>query len=1022
MKRTQKIKEIWKNLPSLPAHAYVPPNVNKDDQSKKKITTGLQKLHEKAKEGLTENTPEGVNFLKQRHLVGLVMRNYCRSLKAIKNKVYLKRVKGLTAVVMGLALNGLDSEDGLGSEASLDSINVTALDAELLKADEPEPAEATDAPAAQAWTTGAVGQKPPEKKAAQPTPVNPQANGSPTNPGGNENRKGPPTRHGTAGPQILAPKELRELSEAAMKQARLKHNCERKEKLAGLSKAGPAFFASSFSAKIAPLERDAGPEFAEVMKSLRACERIDGLTNDNVAKLEADARRYLAHFEKLGAAASFMYASQAKKKACEQILTRTPLAACHLAQKDLGAAEAWGPAQEHQAGAIYAKALFETGDTAAARVQASKVGSGGVNQSWWVEKQGDPNGPKKKFIFKPAELEKELPGFPPGGSACREVLGKAVADKLQALTGLDFRAPETLLVNVAKGRLAGFNDRDPEKPETVGSMQHFTKVGGELADELKRYPDLAKRIPKEECQKMAVLDLVSLNTDRHSGNFLVAGADTASPSLVPIDHGLVLPSRAGLESRFSCLGPPHTALSKFPAAEEPFTPEMAALVAAIDPAEVVKGLAEAQEVMEKQHPDQARKANIGKDNFDLVVRSCQFLKAGVAAGLSPAELFDAHVHYQSAIFDTPPEGAEAAFAKVIQGVRARSPLRMQAMQAMPGGPDDVEPVARDLQALGWDVEVAPKEGGKHMAYQMLLANPALVACRQNKTVNPAFQDEIAGLKAKHQMLGIDPSALPTTANPVELRNKLEDAITDELRNRWLAEKNKLPADERKKLPTGNAADRIRAVYGEFVTEGGAQVLQSAGVDVTGKNIVEILDAYTDQTLNRLRSEGVTASFEKAWPGSLKKNDRHHQAEVLRAWEQYVAEGGDQKYGELGCPKGVTDIPVRLRYLRKAKKLQAALANVQPGAATTTQPRRTEPAPGAQDQAAQEQEATYHELFASVRKKLASATVQQQQKAVRTLQVVNNLKQRQQLGNAVLALRGLMDELKSEPVAAQAHAG
>src|SRR5262249_18334686 len=111
MKRTQKIQEMWKNLTRNAANAYVPPNINKDAQSKKNITTGLLKLHEKAKKGLTENTPEGTNFLKQRNLVGLVMRNYCRSLKNIKNKGYLKRVKGLTAVVMGLMLNNLDSED-----------------------------------------------------------------------------------------------------------------------------------------------------------------------------------------------------------------------------------------------------------------------------------------------------------------------------------------------------------------------------------------------------------------------------------------------------------------------------------------------------------------------------------------------------------------------------------------------------------------------------------------------------------------------------------------------------------------------------------------------------------------------------------------------------------------------------------------------------------------------------------------------------------------------------------------------
>src|SRR5262249_13089469 len=150
-------------------------------------------------------------------------------------------------------------------------------------------------------------------------------------------------------------------------------------------------------------------------------------------------------------------------------------------------------------------------------------------KAWWVEKHvGEGAKGKKKFIFKPAALEADIKGFPQGGSAGREVLGAAAARQLQALTGLDFQAPETLLANVATDRLAGYPGAAPGA-EVVGSMQHFSKTDGELADLFRKDPGLLKRISKEECQKMAVLDLVSLNTDRHSGNFLVAGAASASP-------------------------------------------------------------------------------------------------------------------------------------------------------------------------------------------------------------------------------------------------------------------------------------------------------------------------------------------------------------------------------------------------------------------------------------------------------------------------------------------------------------
>src|SRR5262249_28048629 len=282
-------------------------------------------------------------------------------------------------------------------------------------------------------------------------------------------------------------------------------------------------------------------------------------------------------------------------------------------------------------------------------------------------------------------------------------------------------------------------------------------------DLLEKDATLAQRIPKEECQKMAILDLVSLNLDRHSGNFLVADAKSASPMLIPIDHGQVLPSRDGLLQRSGRLGAPHMALSMLPAVEEPFTPEMKAVVAAIDPDQVVAGMREADKVMARQFPAESMKAEINDENYALVKRSCEFLKAAVAAGLSPAELFDAYARQPTAIFDTPGAQRDATFQQVIQDVQARSAARQQAKQDTPTNPDELAAMSQKLRQLGWDVKALKPNDTKLLLefQQFLLATPKLVEAAKHDLVNAQLAADITQMEADCKAKGIP---LPDQSN------------------------------------------------------------------------------------------------------------------------------------------------------------------------------------------------------------------------------------------------------------------
>src|SRR5262245_36917057 len=154
MKRTKKIKDLWLDVTKAFGGKYVPPDATKDAKANRAITTSIVKLHEKAKQGLTEDTAEGKAFLLRKKITEALLRNYCRSIRNIKNKTYLKKVKALTALVMGLKLDILDNDSDV-SETALETLDVSTLEEQLNSADETVPDEVDDATAGTEAQTGA---------------------------------------------------------------------------------------------------------------------------------------------------------------------------------------------------------------------------------------------------------------------------------------------------------------------------------------------------------------------------------------------------------------------------------------------------------------------------------------------------------------------------------------------------------------------------------------------------------------------------------------------------------------------------------------------------------------------------------------------------------------------------------------------------------------------------------------------------------------------------------------------------
>jgi hypothetical protein len=101
----------------------------------------------------------------------------------------------------------------------------------------------------------------------------------------------------------------------------------------------------------------------------------------------------------------------------------------------------------------------------------------------------------------------------------------------------------------------------------VGSVQewiHNSEAAGSFGPSIFSTADV---------HRIGILDVRTLNTDRHDGNMLVVKQEGERVKLIPIDHGFVLPAEPG-EAFFDWLNWPQT--------REPFSPDELEYIARID--------------------------------------------------------------------------------------------------------------------------------------------------------------------------------------------------------------------------------------------------------------------------------------------------------------------------------------------------------------------------------------------------------------------------------------------------------
>lgn len=433
-------------------------------------------------------------------------------------------------------------------------------------------------------------------------------------------------------------------------------------------------------------------EFDQFVLALRNYEqnRNDANARDAVARA-ADA--YLRVHRTLDEGAQRQSPARDRQEICETTLKQI----AHLklaAEFDQVGPPPWTPTQEGRIGQLRTEVAFEEGC-----LQGESEKGPGVNGSYWINniEWGDTpeeNKKRKQLLFKPAKQENPIPGFPVGGAAAREVLGKSVSDSLREMTGLEFGVPDTYMITVDGNRIKGQEGTGL----LVGSAQVFAPSGGSLLSACEKDPSILTRVSKKSNQKMALLDIVMLQTDRNSGNFMLGPPDdTGGPTLIPIDNGLALPPPLGLSLRAQRGMIKGNMVLEMPGADEKFDDELQASIEMLDPNEIEQKLVQQRQTLAQQNPTLQVDQLVSDASILASKRSAQFLKFA-AKDLTIREIYQTLAAENVTLLTCSDQNMPQVFADAVANAKRRSAAFREVATY---SKSEIAEMRRVLMGLGW---------------------------------------------------------------------------------------------------------------------------------------------------------------------------------------------------------------------------------------------------------------------------------------------------------------------------------
>ncbi|MDZ4817347.1 MAG: hypothetical protein SGJ20_00065 [Planctomycetota bacterium] len=267
--------------------------------------------------------------------------------------------------------------------------------------------------------------------------------------------------------------------------------------------------------------------------------------------------------------------------------------------------------------------------------------SKGESDSFFIN---NPDG-KPAFIFKSVQGEaRPNLDLPEGGGTAREVLASKMNDLLKSELGLDLGVLPTVPMQLEDDAFK--NGTKSHATKRTGALQQAVTLTPGQPSSAKQLFDitdkaeLTKRlnaIPKDDVDKIALLDFITLNADRHAENLMVSGTSD-NPTLVPIDAGQMLPTKAFYNESCTAMGSlikcdinnPSIAVSgqalipQLPQAQQKFSDKILQQISAMDPDKIVAGMKAGYQDMVEDAPDLNN--TLDDDTLDLTRRSIKFLK------------------------------------------------------------------------------------------------------------------------------------------------------------------------------------------------------------------------------------------------------------------------------------------------------------------------------------------------------------------------------------------------------------
>jgi hypothetical protein len=406
---------------------------------------------------------------------------------------------------------------------------------------------------------------------------------------------------------------------------------------------------SQYRAKVEYLAGKSGKTFKRYQEMLSAFEELptEERTPQKVEELKRAAQAYISHFEDEYSSSDKKDKNNlAKKSVCEDTVMELRKFEIARQFRDL-ASPPWDNVKSMKVASL--KTALDISSLPKDKQRVEQLDGDTANPGFWINRDtGDKK--QKTFIFKPSTSMGPDPRFPDNGEPSREALAGRVAEILNGDLGFRLPMPETQVISIGresfpKEALDALKDRIGDKDSYVGSVQQFEQTAGSMHSLDRPGRGL---VSTQSTQEMAIFDTITLNTDRHAGNFLVRNEGNEK-QLVPIDHGLCFPPRSGADRITERMGDVSSnALMRLPGSHEKFTPESLESIRRLDPGAMAEALKQERETLEGAHPETS--GTLSDDAIELSRRSAMFLKlaaprltpAAVQIGLSRfhAELFD----------------------------------------------------------------------------------------------------------------------------------------------------------------------------------------------------------------------------------------------------------------------------------------------------------------------------------------------------------------------------------------------